>query len=114
MSVSRLYVCRTCKHERAAETRTGPLPSVCDVCDPDRARKRDRARVAVRQTAQHVRADARLGRELLTRSERVGAPDAPTLARAVRDTIGADGKVGKREALLNLAAVAVAWAECLR
>lgn len=124
---ARTFRCRDCGEERVASTSTGPLPTVCDVCDPEGAAERQRTRELARAGA------ARRAGELVTLRDRVAELEAAlafdaqadrasylirepgrlAVAQAVRRLAAAEGRQQTAERLLELAAAARGWARVL-
>lgn len=126
MSEGRPFRCRDCGELDLALTTTGPLPSVCDSCDPEAAVRRGAARDAARAARDAARAVSRNRAQVVTglrarvaelehvlgASSRVpGGVDRLVLAQAIRAVGQARGHAATRAALLHLRDVAQAWAD---
>jgi hypothetical protein len=126
----RSFRCRECGEVRETDTKTGPLPATCGVCDPDAAERRAQARAKASEsgTAARLRAATERIRELEValafdmEAQRVAvgvrfddAEETPRhlLGRAVRRVAHARGRDALRAALLELAGVCRAWARVL-
>ncbi len=108
----RSFRCLMCSLVAETETSTGPLPSICDGCDPDRAARREHNR-----SRNAAKARARTAELVLLRDLHHGTTSFPdgvdrqTIARAVRDLGHARGPEQTRKALLYLRDAAHAWAQ---
>lgn len=125
---ARTFRCRDCGEVREVETRTGPLPTVCDACNPEAAERRREQRASSQAFAERRHLEVRQLRERVAELERLLAVDADIttraagidhrdpdttgrmlVGRAVRAVAHAEGKAATRDALLDLAAAARAW-----
>lgn len=109
--MSRGFRCRECGELREAATKTGPLPSVCDVCDPERAAAREAARARATRKVTVSERDLRRRVRLLVPEDEIA--DRRLVTRQVRRVAMAEGCGQTREALLDLAAAAIAWEQVL-
>lgn len=134
----RTFRCRSCGHERLADTPIGPLPTVCATCDPEAAERRRvnraranaanarragevtalRARVAELEERLEVALDAEQhDREFNEaadwRRHRLGEPGRDAVGRAVRALAHAKGRAATRAALLDVCAACRAWARLI-
>jgi hypothetical protein len=117
----RSFRCRDCGETRDVETTTGPLPSVCDVCDPEAPARRLAAReAAVRRGSEVARLRARVAEleeqtvDLEMRLRRGEPADRRSVTRAVRLLGMARGRQETIRRLMELSAECRAWADALR
>jgi transcription elongation factor Elf1 len=118
---ARPFVCQRCGSVSQAlitvNGAVGRLPANCEVCDPhgptwqrERAERPLRsAIVELQQEVTSLRAAATAGQSY-TRGRKYGPPSRESVARAAKRVALATGATGTREALLDLAAAAQAWA----
>lgn len=120
----RPFRCRTCLHERLAFTRTGPLPSVCDTCDPEAAERRQsrgesaytrrtRELHEARDRIAELEAQLAFDQQADETATRFGPPGKHSLSLAIRLVAQAQGTAQTAKALRTLAGVARAWANTL-
>lgn len=122
----RTFRCRECGDQRETDTTTGPLPSICDHCDPAGAAKRLERREM--QNAAHARrasevealrrqvAELKLALQFDQDADRRAIliePGRESVARYVRKLAVAKGRTGTATALLELAAACRSWARRL-
>jgi hypothetical protein len=123
--MSRTALCAGCRTEFDVDTATGPLPSMCDICDPDRAARRRTARVQGLAHARRRRDELKHLRERVAYLEQALAggrlprldPTRPagrdTVAISVRRVGTAEGARQTADRLRELAAEALEWADAL-
>lgn len=128
----RSFRCRECGEEKTVDARTGPLPSVCDDCDPERAAARERNRAQSKGAAQRRAGEIQALRDRVAELEAAlsfdgdaaarlgklkarGVDDSPraVLGRAVRALACVRGRRETYDALLDVSAAARSWARSI-
>lgn len=115
----RTFTCHGCDQTQETTTTRGRLPTLCDACDPEGARRRLAERRRSTELAM-LRVHVHTLRERLrdlegTRAQLLDAENPRLeLARAVRAIGQAAGRDETRLALLRLRDVAATWANTLR
>lgn len=121
--MARRWVCSKCSRPFETLTKTGPLPSVCDTCDPERARERElhremnrnnarrRRETMAKQAARIVELEAQLAfRQESLKAKVLLVGSKAEVAAAVGRVAKATGRKDTRDALLALAGACEAWA----
>lgn len=121
---ARTFTCRSCGEQAlilVTASALGRLPAQCETCEPkgttwrrERAERPLRAAiVALSDRVAELEALIDADSDVSGRARRFGEPGRMALRRAVVLVAKAEGAKGTGEALLNLAAVALAWARVL-